>query len=122
MSRSIAISCREPNTGIDLRIDVLPPYHLFGTQGASVRFWGLPRIAEIGIERLAQLGVSDPVFFYGWEEMPLLEREIGLLREHLASIDFPVDAKAQWLSHLTYCYHLLVETAPKDSTPCLTIG
>lgn len=122
MSRSIAISCREPNTGIDLSIEVRSPYDLFGTQEPSMRFWSLPRITEIGIERLARLGVSDPVIFFGWEEMPILEREIELLRRNLASIDFPVEAKARWLSHLTYCYHLLVETAPKDSTPCLSIG
>jgi hypothetical protein len=85
-------------------------------------FWSIPRIKEVGIERLAELGVTDPAIFHGWDDMKVLKREIALLDQHLASIDFPVEWKSVWLSNLTYCYHLLVETAPKASTPICMIG
>jgi hypothetical protein len=68
------------------------------------------------------LGVSDPVFFYGWKDLELLRREINLLDANLASIDFPPEAKASWLCNLIYCYHVLTETAPKESEPWFIIG
>jgi hypothetical protein len=77
---------------------------------------------EVGIERLSGLGVTDPIIFFGWEDMKLLEHEISLLHEHLAGIDFPVETKAEWLANIVYCYHLLIETAPKTSTPIFSIG
>lgn len=58
-------------------------------------FWSLPRIKAVGIERLAELGVLDPVYFTGWEDMALLERELELLRRHLASIDFHVETRSR---------------------------
>jgi hypothetical protein len=121
MSRQISISYRG-ESGADTSIEVQAPFYLLGTQRNSKAFWSIPRVKEIGIDRLAELGVADPVGFYGWEEMPLLDREITLLRQHLASIDFHVATKAAWLSHLVYCYHLLVETAPKASMPVFDIG
>jgi hypothetical protein len=51
-----------------------------------------------------------------------LGREITLLQQNLESIDFDPEIKAQWLSHLVYCYSLLVQTAPKKSIPEFTIG
>ena len=51
-----------------------------------------------------------------------LWREIVLLQHHLESIEFDSEIKAQWLSHLVYCYFLLVQTTPKDSIPEFTIG
>ena len=62
------------------------------------------------------------MYFVGWDMLADLRREIDLLNLNLASIDFDSDLKASWLAHLFYCYHLLVLTAPKDSTPVLTIG
>ena len=62
------------------------------------------------------------MYFVGWDMMVDLRREIDLLHEHLASIDFESDLKASWLAHLAYCYHLLVLTAPRESTPVLMIG
>ena len=88
----------------------------------SIHFWSLPRIGEIGIVRLAQLGVTDPVMFFGWEDLALLRREITLLDTSLASIDFPLETKASWLCNLIYCYHALAEAAPKESTPVFVIG
>ena len=87
-----------------------------------MRFWSLPRLQEIGITQLTELGVADPVSFVGWEMMADLRREIDLLQERSANIDFDPDIKASWLAHLVYCYHLLVLTAPRESTPVLTIG
>lgn len=52
----------------------------------------------------------------------MLGREIELLAKHLPGIDFSAEVKASWLSHLTYCYHLLIATAPKESRPILSIG
>lgn len=122
MSRSISISFREEATGVDTSIEIQAPYHLLGGQRSSEAFWSIPRIAEVVIERLSSLGIADPVYFFGWDEMALLHKEISLLGQHLPSIDFHLETKAAWLSHLTYCYHLLVETAPKDSIPIFGIG
>lgn len=121
MSREIHISYQHGD-GLETAIEIRAPYFLLGCQSTSMRFWSLPRLREIGVIQLAELGVSDPVYFVGWEMMADLRREIDLLHEHLASIDFDPDIKASWLAHLAYCYHLLVLIAPRNSTPVLTIG
>jgi len=54
--------------------------------------------------------------------MALLDRELTLLQQHLASIDFHGETKAEWLENLSYCYHLLIQTAPKTSTPIFGVG
>jgi hypothetical protein len=122
MSREVNIGYRLSDDGPETAIEVRAPYFLLGTQATSKQFWGLPRLREIGITQLAELGVSDPVYFVGWDMLADLRREIGLLQDHLADIEFDSDLKASWLSHLVYCYSLLVLTAPPESTPVLTIG
>jgi hypothetical protein len=122
MSREINIGYRYEDGGPETDIEVRAPYFLLGTQTPSMQFWSIPRLREVGISQLTELGVADPVYFVGWEMMADLGREIALLQEHLASIEFDPDLKATWLSHLVYCYFLLIQTAPKDSTPVFTIG
>ena len=122
MSREISIGYRQDDRGPETPIEVRAPYYLLGTQSTSKQFWSIPRLREVGITQLTELGVTDPVYFVGWEMMADLGREIALLQEHLASIEFDPDLKATWLSHLVYCYSLLIQTAPKDSTPVFTIG
>jgi hypothetical protein len=122
MSRSIDISYRDTVTGIDTPIEVRPPYFLLGTQSTSKQFWSIPRLREVGITHLTDLGDMDPVYFIGWDMMAELWREIDLLQRHLPSIEFDAEIKAQWVSHLTYCYFLLVQTAPKESEPAFWIG
>jgi hypothetical protein len=121
MSRQITIGYRDA-TGNDVPIEIRAPYFLFGCQQTSLDFWSNPYLKEIGIKRLTILGESDPLYFSGWDDMALLGREIELLSKHLAKIDSSPEIKASWLSHLTYCYHLLSETAPRESMPQLTIG
>lgn len=87
-----------------------------------MRFWSIPRLRELGITRLTDLGVGDPINFIGWDMIADLQREITLLHQHLESLEFESELKAQWLSHLVYCYWLLVQTAPKDSVPNFWIG
>jgi hypothetical protein len=53
-------------------------------------FRSIPRIGELGIERLSELGVTEPVNFFVWEDAALLNREMTLLARHLPSIDFAV--------------------------------
>lgn len=122
MSREINIGYRFDDSGPETDIEVRAPYFLLGTQRTSMEFWSLPRLREIGISQLTELGVTDPVYFVGWDMMADLHREITLLQNHLTDIDFDPDIKASWLSHLVYCYYLLVLTAPKESTPVFTIG
>jgi hypothetical protein len=122
MSREINIGYRYGNGGPETAVEVRAPYFLLGTQGTSRRFWSLPRLREIGITQLTELGVADPVYFVGWDMMADLHREIALLQEYIADIEFDPDIKASWLSHLVYCYYLLVLTAPKEPTPVFTIG
>ena len=88
----------------------------------SLKFWSIPRLKEVGIEHLTILGEADPVDFWGWEDMALLGREIELLAKHLESIDFHNETKAAWLSHLTFCYHLLVASTPRECKPKFGIG
>ncbi len=121
MSREINIGYRYGD-GPETPVEIRPPYFLLGCQGTSMKFWSLPRLQEIGVRHLAELGGTDPIYFVDWDMMADLRREIDYLHEHLASIDFDPDIKASWLAHLMYCYHLLVLTAPRDSTPVLTIG
>ena len=122
MSREVNIGYRFSDDGPETAIDVRAPYFLLGTQSTSMRFWSLPRLHEIRITHLTELGVGDPVYFVGWDMLADLRREIGLLQEHLPAIDFDADLMASWLAHLVYCYSLLVFTAPPESTPVLTIG
>lgn len=122
MSRDINIGSRFADDGPETAINVRAPYFLLGTQATSKQFWSLPRLREVGITELTELGVTDPVYFVGWDMIADLRREIGLLQEHLSKIDFDPDHKAWVLAHLVYCYSLLVFTAPPDSTPMLAIG
>lgn len=122
MSREVNIGYRITPDGPETAIEVRAPYFLLGTQRTSMAFWSLSRLREVGITQLTELGVSDPVYFVGWDMMADLRREIGLLQEHLPEIDFDPDIKAWFLAHLVYCYSLLVFTAPPGSTPVLTIG
>jgi hypothetical protein len=122
MSREINISYRYDYSGPETDIEVRAPYFLLGTQSTSKRFWSLPRLREIGLTQLTELGVGDPVYFVGWDMMADLQREIGLLQEYIAEIEFDPDIKASWLAHLVYCYYLLILIAPKESTPMLMIG
>jgi hypothetical protein len=122
MSRSISIGYQHDGSGPVIDIEVRPPYYLLGTQQTSKRFWSIPKLREIGITELTELGVTDPVNFYGWDMMAELGREIMLLEQNLESIEFASEIKAQWLSHLVYCYYLLVQTAPKGSVPVFMIG
>lgn len=121
MSRSIDIGY-DDTTGKYVSIEIRPPYFLLGTQRPSLHFWSNPRLQEIGIERPTVLGESDPVSFWGWDDMSVLGREIELLAKHLESIDAHPETKAEWLSHLTFCYHLLVALTPKECTPRFCIG
>ena len=122
MSRSIDIGYRNEASGLKTPIEVRPPYDLLGTQSTSKRFRSLPRLRDLGITQLSALGETDPVYFVGWDMMADLWREIALLQQHLESIEFDAEIKAQWVSHLAYCYFLLVQTAPKESVPEFTIG
>src|SRR5207302_3965337 len=112
----------ENAAGKDIDIEICPPYYLLGTQRSSMKFWSIPRLKEIGIERLTILGEADPVNFWGWDHMAVLGREIELLAKHLESIDFSPKTKAEWLSHLMFCYHLLIASTPKQCTPKFGIG
>ena len=121
MSRSIDISY-EDGTGKDVDIEIRAPYSLLGTQQLSLEFWSNPRLKEIGVRRLTVLGETDPVYFWGWDDMAVLGRELELLAKHLGSVEFYPEVKARWLSHLTSCYQLLIASSPKDCTPKLGIG
>jgi hypothetical protein len=121
MSRGTSISYIDVS-GERHIIEVSGSRELLGGQLSSMTFWSVPAIKEAGVERLSELGVTDPVIFHGWEDMALLAREIELLNKHLPDIDYTVEIKAYTLSQLVYCYQLLVGTAPRDSTPVFCVG
>jgi hypothetical protein len=122
MSRTIDIEYQEAGSNRATTIEIRAPYYMLGTQNNSVRFWSIPKLKEIGIARLSKLGETDPIYFTGWDMIADLGREIALLQQHLDAIEFDPELKAQWLSHLVYCYNLLIQTAPKDSIPEFSIG
>ena len=122
MSRSIVIGYWDEARRVDTQIEVEEPYYLLGTQSLSKQFWSMPRLREVGIAHLTVLGESDPVQFYGWDQLAVLWREIELLQRHLRDVDFDPEVKSRWAAHLTYCYLLLVATAPPQFVPHFEIG
>jgi len=122
MSRSITIGYQMQRGGETTYIDVRSPYDLFGTQGNSTEFWSLPIWSEIGVTQLSVLGHSDPICFVGWDMMDELAAEIRNIHDNLSAVDSYPELKSTCISHLTYCYHLLISTAPSNSIPALTIG
>lgn len=121
MSRKIRIGYRlwgDTETTIKIR----PPYDMLGGENNNIKFWSIPRLKDLGITYLSELGVTAPVYFVGWEMIESLGREIALLHQHLDTISFePAELKAQMLSHLAYCYHLLLLEAPKESEPRFSV-
>ncbi|QJW98589.1 hypothetical protein FTUN_6184 [Frigoriglobus tundricola] len=65
MSRTLSIGYRDETESPYKPIEVNAPYFLFGTQGPSMEFWNLPRLRAVGLTRLTELGVTDPVYFIG---------------------------------------------------------
>jgi hypothetical protein len=122
VSRSVDVGYRAEPGGPLTWIEVRAPYYLLGTQRPSMEFWGLRRLREIGVTRLAELGVTDPVCFSGWDGLAELGREIALLQEHLRSIPFHPEPLASWLSHLVYCHSLVSLVTPEGGIPELWIG
>jgi hypothetical protein len=122
VSRSIDIGYRPEGGGALTPVELQAPYYLLGTQRLSMEFWSLPRLREIGLTRLTDLGVSDPVYFVGWDDIAELGREIALLQQHLRSIAFHPEPLAGWLSHLVYCHSLLSLVTPEGCVPELCIG
>lgn len=76
----------------------------------------------MGVTQLAELGHTDPIYFIGWDMVDALANEISIFQDHFTEIDFEADVKSSFLAHLVYCHGLLVATAPRESTPELTIG
>ena len=121
MSRAIDI-CYQTTDGNQVDIEIRAPYYLFGSQHTSKTFWALPIWNQIGVEQLAMLGDTDPIYFTGWAMLEQLSHEIQLYNDHIREIEFDTDICASWLSHLVYCYNLLKMETPEDATPILSIG
>ena len=79
MSRSIYIGYRHEPHGEETKIELRPPYYLFGFQRRSLAFWSQPKLKEAGIERLTILGEAAPISFSGWDDMAVLGRELAIL-------------------------------------------
>jgi len=121
MSRAIDI-CYQTADGSRIDIEIRAPYYLFGTQQTSKTFWSLPIWNQIGVERLAMLGQTDPIYFTGWDMLDQLSDEIQLFNDQIGEIEFDTDITASWLSHLVYCYNLLKLETPADAIPIFSIG
>jgi hypothetical protein len=121
LSRAISIGYEVQGSG-RVSIDTPGSMDVLGGQRSSMRFWALPRLREAGIERLTILGETDPVIFWGWEDMNVLRRELDLLEQVLPSLDFDDACKKEWMQRLRYCYDLLIKTAPPHSAPTFMIG
>ncbi len=87
-----------------------------------MEFWRLPIHMTLGVKRLAELGISDPVWFKGWEDLAILEKEVVALETHIDEIPFHEEPKRQWIRNLRACLDLLKNEAPTDSTPEFMIG
>jgi hypothetical protein len=88
----LSISYRFADGRPEVDIELRSPYDLFGGQQISEEFWSLPQLRDAGIQTLTELGHTDPIYFIGWDGMTELQREIGLWRTHLRSIDFTPSA------------------------------
>ncbi len=95
---------------------------LLGTQEASMAFWSLPIHKTLGIQRLSELGTTDPVWFKGWDGLARLDTEVAILEEHIESIPFPEELRARWIQNLRLCLDRLKASAPPDSIPQFMIG
>ena len=122
MSRPISISYRNPTDDFNTSIEIRAPYFLFGTQRTSEKFWALPLWRSLGVTRLSELGHLDPIYFSGWDMLDVLAKEIRTFQDHFSEIEFEPDVKSCFLAHLVYCHSLLIETAPRNSIPEMTIG
>ena len=120
MSRSISIWFTEAN-GQEVDID-MGSNELLGGQHTSKNFWKLEVFEEIGVTRLRDLGVTDPVWFIGWEDINVLESEIILIETNKDKIPFHQEIKDRWISNLRICLNSLKEKAPRDSIPEFMIG
>jgi hypothetical protein len=120
MSRSIAVwyKCA---SGEDVDVDV-GHNDLSGCQEPSMEFWRLPIHTALGVQRLAELGILDPVWFKGWDDLAVLEKEVAALEAHIDSIPFHAELKSRWIRNLRICLDLLKKEAPSDSVPEFMIG
>jgi hypothetical protein len=85
-------------------------------------FWSLPILKKIGLERLIELGYTDPIGFSGWEDLKELENEISLLEKNKNLIDFNEKLLNRWITNLRYCLNSLIEVSPQNSEPNFMIG
>jgi len=120
MSRSISVWYKGAD-GQAVDVDI-GNNDLLGTQMASMAFWSLPIHETLGIVRLSELGISDPVWFTGWNELATLEREVAILEQHIESIPFSEELRARWIRNLRLCVDRLKSSAPPDSIPEFMIG
>ncbi len=120
MSRSISIWYTTAQ--VNLLMMEVGNRDVLGTQDASMEFWRLPVHRTIGVERLAELGITDPVWFKGWDDLRILEKEVAALEAHRDDIPFDDELKGRWIRHLRSCLELLKKVAPADSVPEFMIG
>jgi hypothetical protein len=87
-----------------------------------MEFWRLPVHGSLGVKRLAELGITDPVWFKGWDDLATLEKEVAILETHIDEIPFYDELKRRWIQNLRTCLELLKKEAPLDSIPEFMIG
>ena len=119
MSRQISISYTKDNQITELNIHEC---FLFGHQSMSLEFWSLPILKEIGLQQLTVLGYADPIYFFGWEGLEDLDREITLLENNFDIINYDEETKKRWFRNLRSSLNRLIELSPKDSEPLFEIG
>ena len=77
---------------------------------------------SLGVKRLAELGITDPVWFKGWDDLGILEKEVATLERYIDDIPFYEELKSRWIGNLRICLDLLKKEAPTDSIPEFMIG
>ena len=122
MSRIICLSYKDSNNE-HISIELEFYQETLGGQSTSRRFWSLPILKDFGITKLTELGISDPVYFTGWEEISQLENEINLLIKCRPKIDFePSHRLDEWIKNLVNGVKLLKEKCPDGCLPEFSIG
>lgn len=119
MSRSISVWSQQDKKDTNIEVG---NRDLLGTQNSSKQFWSIQKLQDLGIDKLTKLGHTDPVSFTGWEELKLLEIEIGILEKNKKQSDFNIELRDRWIKNLRYCFDTLMEMAPNESVPHLMIG
>lgn len=119
MSRSISIWYVEGDVERDIEIG---NNDMLGTQAASMKFWALPILKELGLVELTKLAFTDPITFQGHQDIKRLEKELNILEKNKSQIPFHTESKERWIRNLRIALDKLQSASSGKRVPHFMIG